>query len=143
MSSGFKNGVGSVQILRLYVELLLHVFASETSMTPPQIGERWLVAWRDGTVHLAEIVEMRSTKNRDADIAGGHTGRWSIYKAPADGFSWTGECVYVHYVDFDRRLDEWVSMDRIDLSSGQQRSMVAIQTNEKKRPATRMKRELL
>ncbi|CAM9301371.1 unnamed protein product, partial [Pylaiella littoralis] len=26
---------------------------------PPQVGQRWKVAWRDGTVHLAEIVEFR------------------------------------------------------------------------------------
>lgn len=46
----------------------------------------------------------------------------------------------MHYVDFDRRLDEWVGMDRVDLAAGQQKA-VALHNGDKRRVTTRMKRE--
>jgi histone acetyltransferase MYST1 len=55
------------------------------------VGQRWKVAWRDGSYHSAEVVEYQE-----------------------------GRGVYVHYLDFDRRLDEWVTEDRIDVASGEE-----------------------
>ena len=104
------------------------------------------MAWRDGSVHLAEIVETR--KGEDADVAGGSHGPSESRSTENDGGGGRGGkgrgakvgSVYVHYVDFDRRLDEWVSMDRVDLASGQQRASAA-HSNVDKRRVTRMKRK--
>lgn len=127
------------------------------------------MAWRDGTVHLAEIVEIRkaggdsdtattatatptSTDNgtgggagAPAGAAGSSEGGGSESSAgggagAGGGVGVTGS-VYVHYVDFDRRLDEWVDMERVDLAAGQQRA-VALHNGDKRRVTTRMKREL-
>lgn len=121
-----------------------------------QVGQRWKVAWRDGTVHLAEIVEIRKAEESsdaakasaaatpgstekekaapEAAAAGGEPSRSS--SAGGGG----GGAVYVHYVDFDRRLDEWVGMERVDLAAGQQKA-VAHHNGDKRRVTTRMKRE--
>lgn len=129
-----------------------------------QVGQRWNVAWRDGTVHLAEIVEIRkaggasdaaataaktgSTENgagapaAAAAAGGGESGGIGAESsAAAQGGA---GAVYVHYVDFDRRLDEWVGMDRVDLAAGQQKA-VALHphSGDKRRVTTRMKSEWL
>lgn len=132
--------------------------------TNRQVGQRWKVAWRDGTVHLAEIVEIRKAEV-DSDAAapapgpasasangmagsavptgtagGGESGGSGSSAAAATGGGGAGGNVYVHYVDFDRRLDEWVGMDRVDLAAGQQKA-VALHNGDKRRVTTRMKRE--
>lgn len=141
-----------------------------------QVGQRWKVAWRDGTIHLAEIVEIRKPEDTPTNTAttanpghghsiscgvsastvvtvgsteNGRTG--SRTGASPDGEvgghggltgAGVGGSVYVHYVDFDRRLDEWVGMDRVDLAAGQQKS-VAANHGDKRRVTTRMKREFM
>lgn len=123
-----------------------------------QVGQRWRVAWRDSTVHLAEIVEIRKAPEDVADVAGGprQTSRSGSGESPENGTvvaaggsqswsplaggGWEGASLYVHYVDFDRRLDEWVGLERVDLVAGQQRS-VAAQNGDKRRVTTRMKSE--
>ncbi len=126
------------------------------------------MAWRDGTVHLAEIVETRKAEG-DSDAAagassssaadgaagadssagasgGGNSGGGGSSSGGAAGAGTAGRTVggvgsvYVHYVDFDRRLDEWVSMDRVDLAAGQQKA-AAPHNGDKRRVTTRMKRE--
>lgn len=116
-------------------------------------------------MHLAEIVETRKSEGADVaaarqnptapgaasagcgsgsgTVAGGSTENGGAGKAAGGGAA--GGCggvgsVYVHYVDFDRRLDEWVGMERVDLAAGQQRS-VAAHNGDKRRVTTRMKRE--
>ena len=69
----------------------------------------------------------------------GNTGTTAATAAAGGGVGGVGS-VYVHYVDFDRRLDEWVGMERVDLAAGQQRS-VAAHNGDKRRVTTRMKRE--
>lgn len=125
-----------------------------------QVGQRWRVAWRDGTVHLAEIVEIR--KPQDADASGGSNGNappstptasspgssggavalaGSVENGAVPGGGGGGAvagAVYVHYVSFDRRLDEWVSMDRVDLAAGPQKEMAVQNANKR---VTRYKRE--
>ncbi|XP_078319553.1 histone acetyltransferase KAT8-like [Crassostrea virginica] len=58
------------------------------------IGEHYLVKRPDGTWHAAEIIQSRGSDSGN----GKHE-------------------YYVHYDGFNRRLDEWVEMDRLDLSN--------------------------
>jgi len=101
-----------------------------------QVGGRFNVYWRDGTLHLAEIVETRlklpraprgkkcetwkTTAADDSIVTNDSTDKHSTDLS--DDLEY-----YVHYCDYDRRLDEWVVLERIELqtksddgSSGQQ-----------------------
>ncbi|ESO86415.1 hypothetical protein LOTGIDRAFT_195151, partial [Lottia gigantea] len=60
----------------------------------PGIGDHFLVSRPDNTWHAAEIVQ-----TRQSDQPGGKPE------------------FYVHYDGFNRRLDEWVELDRFDLHS--------------------------
>jgi histone acetyltransferase MYST1 len=64
------------------------------------VGERFMVRWKNGQFYPAEIVDMRLMKGKIK----------TDEKVPED------HEYYVHYIHFDRRLDEWLSLDRIDLS---------------------------
>lgn len=70
-----------------------------------EIGERYMVAWKTGQQHPADIVEIRPLKKRRATDS-----LTSETDLSNDDFEY-----YVHYPNFDRRLDEWVTVDRIDL----------------------------
>jgi len=59
----------------------------------PEIGSVALCKWRDNEYHKCEIVDQRE---------GSKPGISEFY---------------VHYVEFNRRLDEWVTEDKLDLSS--------------------------
>lgn len=54
---------------------------------PLKIGLHLLVKYRDGSGRLAKIIERSADKN---------THKY-----------------YVHYIDFNRRMDEWITVDRI------------------------------
>ena len=58
-----------------------------------EIGAQYIVSWRNGEQHPARVIVQRQSKTGDS------------------------EEYYVHYIHHDRRLDEWVPIDRIDLSS--------------------------
>ncbi|XP_008809530.2 putative MYST-like histone acetyltransferase 1 [Phoenix dactylifera] len=69
---------------------------SEPSVTLPlKTGTLLKCRWKDGTLHPAEIIERRQTPSGDP-----HDYEY-----------------YVHYTEFDRRLDQWVNLERLDLSS--------------------------
>jgi len=53
---------------------------------------------KDGNYYLAKIVDCRPIKNLDP-------------KKKRNDFSYD---YYLHYVDFDRRMDEWVPRSRIE-----------------------------
>ena len=72
----------------------------------PAVGQRLLVHWRTGEPHLAEIVESRPVKKLHTGAASNESG--SIMQQLE---------YYVHYISFDRRLDEWVPIERIDVQS--------------------------
>jgi histone acetyltransferase MYST1 len=66
---------------------------ADPSMTL-EIGDRCQVKWRDGTEKLwAEIVECR-VKRKTSEVE-----------------------YYVHYENHDRRLDEWISLDKFLLET--------------------------
>ncbi|KAK3792344.1 hypothetical protein RRG08_046653 [Elysia crispata] len=58
----------------------------------PEIGEHYLVKRSDNTLHAAEIIQSRQNESGTQEF-------------------------YVHYEGFDRRLDEWIDPDRLDLTS--------------------------
>ena len=87
------------------------------------IGDRCEVAWRDGTFKVAEIIEKRSVferrLSRDAAMKKDqkkkkHPETNSSDNNPSETLSME---YYVHYVNFDRRLDEWVTLDRFNLTT--------------------------
>jgi histone acetyltransferase MYST1 len=71
------------------------------------IGERYLVAWRNGQKHPGDVVERRPIKKaRELSTAG------EVQElGPAD-YEY-----YIHFPTYDRRMDEWVTLDRIDLQT--------------------------
>jgi histone acetyltransferase MYST1 len=80
------------------------------------VGNHANCKWRDGTFHKAEILEQK-----EGQIPGS-----SEY--------------YVHYVDFNRRLDEWVSEDRIDfesISSSKEKSEHVVKEKSNEKPSDR------
>jgi histone acetyltransferase MYST1 len=62
-----------------------------------EVGSRYMVKWRNGQLLPGDVVEIRNTKKKESQ---------DVLEAE----------YYVHYVNFDRRLDEWVSADRIETS---------------------------
>jgi histone acetyltransferase MYST1 len=71
------------------------VRASQSAQTakPLELGAQLLCRWRDTEVKPCEVLERQ--QNED-------TGDWEYY---------------VHYEGMNRRMDEWVSLDRFDLGS--------------------------
>jgi histone acetyltransferase MYST1 len=68
-----------------------------------EVGDRFMIKWRNGQYFPAEIIEYRQSKRRESTFD--------------SNFQSSDYEFYVHYVNFDRRLDEWVSRDRINLES--------------------------
>lgn len=64
------------------------------------VGEKYLIRWKSGDVHPAEVIEKRILKKQQLNLRGSSESEY-----------------YVHYTGFDRRLDEWVTEDRVDLST--------------------------
>ncbi|OVA13667.1 MOZ/SAS-like protein [Macleaya cordata] len=62
---------------------------------PVNIGNHLLCRWKDGNYHLVKIIQQRKS------IDGG-----------PDNYEY-----YVHYTEFNRRLDEWVKLEQLDLNS--------------------------
>ncbi|KMT19354.1 hypothetical protein BVRB_1g013560 [Beta vulgaris subsp. vulgaris] len=62
---------------------------------PLEVGTRVMCRWRDCKYHPVKVIERRKTS----------------YGGPND-YEY-----YVHYTEFNRRLDEWVKLDQLDLSS--------------------------
>ena len=79
----------------------------DTCSNTIEIGQRYLVSWKNGEQFAAEVIEQRPVKkSRDTKISDENSSN-----------DITEQEYYVHYTGFDRRLDEWVSCERIDLNS--------------------------
>jgi histone acetyltransferase MYST1 len=84
--------------------------ASRRSTARPIVcGQRYYVQWRTGEAHVAEIVESRPFKRAAVDAKDGRPAGGAGAGAGAEALEY-----YVHYISFDRRLDEWVTVDRVD-----------------------------
>jgi histone acetyltransferase MYST1 len=67
-----------------------------------EVGDKFLVEWKNGQKHPGEVIEIRPNKAyREAKA--------SFDDSHPESFEY-----YVHYPNFDRRLDEWVPYHRID-----------------------------
>lgn len=61
---------------------------------PLEVGTRVLCRWRDGKLHPVKVIERRKLSTGPDDYQ-----------------------YYVHYNEFNRRLDEWVKLDQLELES--------------------------
>eukprot|EP00163_Fabomonas_tropica_P005072 TRINITY_DN1453_c0_g1_i4.p1 TRINITY_DN1453_c0_g1~~TRINITY_DN1453_c0_g1_i4.p1 ORF type:complete len:290 (-),score=63.14 TRINITY_DN1453_c0_g1_i4:749-1618(-) len=92
---------------------------------PLPAGTVLKVQWRDKTWHRAEIVEQRDATSAATSASNGTGKRNGAASSPksADTVATTALTsapaydYYVHYVDFNRRMDEWVTADRLDMAS--------------------------
>jgi len=70
-----------------------------------EVGDRYQVEWKNGQKHTGEVIEIRVSKSvKEAASSSDDLG--------PEAFEY-----YVHYPNFDRRLDEWVSYNRIDTTT--------------------------
>ena len=79
------------------------------------LGARLDATWIDGSVHRCEVIERRAAHSGSGSSAAASRGA-----SPTDASSLpASECeYYVHYVDYNRRLDEWITFDRFVPGSG-------------------------
>jgi histone acetyltransferase MYST1 len=61
---------------------------------PLEVGTRVLCRWRDGKLHPVKVIERRKLSTGPDDYQ-----------------------YYVHYNEFNRRLDEWVNLEQLELES--------------------------
>ncbi len=113
------------------------------------VGQRWYIFWRDGTSHLAEVVDLKGNVSKKEQVAtSGTTTSVDREKGEEDENDGTGQVpkmlVYVHYVNFDRRLDEWIDITRIDFARGEQTAAEGARKEDKEKNVrlTRHKRKL-
>ncbi|CAN1288338.1 Histone acetyltransferase of the MYST family 1 [Linum perenne] len=66
-----------------------------SSFLPLEVGTRVMCRWRDGKYHPVKVIERRKVSFSDPND----------YE------------YYVHYTEFNRRLDEWVKLEQLDLDS--------------------------
>lgn len=76
----------------------------KSSKRTVEVGERYMIQWRNGQFVPGDIIETRPVKKRDTTQQA-----TSIVQFPEELE------FYVHYPSYDRRLDEWVTYDRIDI----------------------------
>ncbi|KAG6435983.1 hypothetical protein SASPL_100864 [Salvia splendens] len=67
----------------------------KSSILPLEVGTRVNCRWRDGKYHPVKVIERRK-----------------LFSCGAHYYEY-----YVHYTEFNRRLDEWVDLDQLDLGS--------------------------
>lgn len=85
-------------------------------------GEKYLVTWRNGQRHAGEIIEKRPARGAGGEgssASSSKSGNGNSSKKENSTSIKGGEEFeyYIHYLHFDRRLDEWVTKDRIDVNN--------------------------
>ena len=92
---------------------MMHTDSLNAEVETVEVGEKHMVLWRNGQAYEAEVIDRRPLKSI-IDEESVKTRKTATYE------------YYVHYVDFDRRMDEWVTLDKIrsasSSSSARQRS---------------------
>lgn len=79
------------------------------SRTEIKAGDKFIVSWRNGQKHPGEVIETRPARSASRPGSAKENGHRSSNGSDLE--------YYIHYIHFDRRLDEWVSRDRIDYSN--------------------------
>merc|ERR1711871_841760 len=84
-----------------------------------EAGEKYLVTWRNGQKHVGEVVEKRLAKSNPEGGGSGSSSKSTSSSKKENSNLNKGEefQYYIHYSHFDRRLDEWVTIDRIDVEN--------------------------
>lgn len=88
-----------------------------------EIGERYMIGWRNGEKYPGDIIEIRLMKRfrihtsipSGLELSSSHSFNNNGFNSNSDkpeDYEY-----YVHFPGFDRRLDEWVTYDRIDTST--------------------------
>ena len=77
--------------------------------TALEVDQEITCAWTDGTIHKSIVIDRRRRKDFNSDKYGSPN--------QFEHFDY-----YVHYVDYDRRMDEWVMYDRIASVTSQKTS---------------------
>uniref|UniRef100_A0A7N0T790 Chromo domain-containing protein n=1 Tax=Kalanchoe fedtschenkoi TaxID=63787 RepID=A0A7N0T790_KALFE len=91
-----NHGIGSAQPDSMEMEVE-NEFSKKrkTESVALEVGTKVLCRWRDNKYHPVKVIERRKVNN----------GGSSAYE------------YYVHYTEFNRRLDEWVKLEQLDLDS--------------------------
>ncbi|MQM12919.1 hypothetical protein Taro_045840 [Colocasia esculenta] len=74
--------------------------AGGAAVLPLEVGTRMMCRWRDAKFHPVKVIERRKLPAATSSSGGAHEYEY-----------------YVHYTEFNRRLDEWVKLDQLDLES--------------------------
>ena len=78
---------------------------------PLEVGTQIQCLWRDEKYHPVRIIERRrKAVRRGAAAAASAAGEGG--EDPSQMYEY-----YVHYLEFNRRLDEWVTLERMDLDT--------------------------
>lgn len=79
-----------------------------------EIGERYMINWRNGQKQAGDIIDRRALKKVKIDFNGSSSSSGSSSnELVAADYEY-----YVHFPNFDRRMDEWVMLDKVDLVTG-------------------------
>lgn len=99
------------------------------------VAERYQIQWRNGQWHVGDIVGIRPIKRIRDSNSNANTKDLKLEENE----------YYIHYPGFDRRLDEWVTSDRIDLATASAGEKDAhdghIHGNHKSKKMKKMKHE--
>jgi len=88
-----------------------------------EVGEQFYVTWRNGDIQAGEVIEKRRLKkstHKQLDMIGSNNNNNNnnnMENNNTEILSLEDYEYYIHFPQFDRRLDEWVTIDRIDLES--------------------------
>jgi len=83
--------------------------AAAVPMVDYKLRDRVWASWLDGTKHEAELIEERSSKKQSSSSSSSS----SFSSSSSSSSSSSEKEFYVHYVNYNRRLDEWVTVDRL------------------------------
>lgn len=95
-----------------------------------------MVQWRNGQWHIGDIVGIRPIKRIREDSSSSSSG------AAVKSLKNDENEFYIHYPGFDRRLDEWVTLERVDLQTqlgDKDQADAPVHGNHKSKKMKRMK----
>ena len=120
-----KNGVNgaSQQGAQVKETVVLDKNGVEVRL-PLSVGSKLMCLWRDKKHHPVKIIE-RKKREKPEDVE-------EEEDVKGDGEIEDEYEYYVHYDEFNRRLDEWVTIDKLDLSSLVRKSGTDGKANGKK-----------